>query len=212
VEPIEEPESTNSTSEGECSVNQYLLDGKCHSCSYKTQGCSTCEIAFESDENGNLDVSKPYVSCLTCYNDYIYDDGTNTCAKCSIVHSSNCDICTQDECLSCNFGFYEEGRHCLRCEEKYGETCLNCNYNVCLNYKEEITETDYTSSLVDDNVNNQKQCLESQYLNELKECHYCDNSMFGCESCELNRTDDMQNLNEKDKDINLGNFVCHKCK
>lgn len=149
----------------ECKKGYGYLNGICFNCSNEQPGCKTCK-ASETIVEGQKAYSYICTECLN--NEYLLDNKTNICKKCSMENCIKChyNAYLDQECEKCKYGYYlTSDKTCKKCDKKY------INNGYC-----------YVCS---DDPNNyapeECYCYINYGLNENKSCSYCeDNNCIDC--------------------------------
>ena len=174
----------------------------CYTCHYLyddplEKECEKCEYDYYKDENGtcqpcyidipgglcficdDLGVKKDIYdeNTCSCDNGY-YKEGNGTCQPCDVdIPGGLCSFCDE---FGVKKDIYDENTTCT-CNEDY----IKAGNNTCVKKPENCEEYEFNSET---NIYECLKCEEDYYINQDKECSYCDLSQFsysgdGCLSC-----------------------------
>ena len=197
--------------------------GKCHKCkegyylreslvydnggkSYKGTFCNPCTTGCKLCGFNEFQ-GKSY--CLSCEDNYNLID--KRCEKkCDFGINDNCLNCNENQCASCNLGYYLDDGKCLSCDIN---NCDECDKNkIC-----KKCEKGY------DLVNNQ--CIKKCEIGENEKCKTCNSIIIGeCSECNSGYYLPIDNSIDKTKcyqceegckscsgNLNLSYHECYTC-
>jgi len=146
--------------------------GVCLKCSFKFDGCVTCNEK----------------SCVECTEGFFLDNGR--CQPCAELEGCAEGQCKAGGCANCESGYYKEGKTCSLCKDKLkgcgecanAETCTQCTSDF-------LSITDDGTCKCNGNSPNMSvdrygscSCTEGFWLTEFG-CQTCEQLIPGCTQC-----------------------------